>query len=69
MFILLYLQVHIQNSTLAGGVAVGTMADMMIEPWGAVLIGMVAATISVVGFQYITVSIPILSLVCEVYHS
>ncbi|XP_045594007.1 ammonium transporter Rh type A [Procambarus clarkii] len=46
--------VHIQNSTLAGGVAVGTSADMMIEPWGALLIGMIAGTLSVVGYMYLT---------------
>lgn len=49
-------QVHIQNATLAGGVAVGTTADMPLEPWGAVLMGTVAAIISVVGYKYITVS-------------
>ncbi|KAK7105781.1 ammonium transporter Rh type A-like [Littorina saxatilis] len=46
--------VHIQNATLAGGVAVGTTADMPLEPWGAVLMGTVAAIISVVGYKYIT---------------
>ncbi|CAH1797861.1 unnamed protein product, partial [Owenia fusiformis] len=46
--------VHIQNSTLAGGVAVGTCADMMIEPFGALVIGAVAGTLSVVGYKYIT---------------
>ncbi|XP_047487124.1 ammonium transporter Rh type B-like [Penaeus chinensis] len=46
--------VHIQNSTLAGGVAVGTAADLMIHPWGAVLIGMLAGTISVLGYTYLT---------------
>ena len=53
---LFYLQVHIQNSTLAGGVAIGTAADMMVQPWGAVLIGMIAGVISVLGYAYLTVS-------------
>lgn len=46
--------VHIQNATLAGGVAVGTSADMMIEPYGACLIGAIAGVVSVVGYKYIT---------------
>ncbi|KAL8625334.1 hypothetical protein ACOMHN_044477 [Nucella lapillus] len=46
--------VHIQNATLAGGVAVGTTADMPLEPWGAILMGMVAAVISVLGFKYLS---------------
>ena len=52
----LFLQVHIQNATLAGGVAVGTLANMMIQPWGALLIGILAGAISVVGYTYISVS-------------
>ena len=50
-------QVHVQNSTLAGGVAVGTAADLMIHPWGAALLGILAAIISVCGYVYITVSV------------
>lgn len=46
---------HVQNATLAGGVAVGTLANMIIEPWGAILIGFLAAILSVVGYKYITV--------------
>jgi ammonium transporter Rh len=50
------LQVHIQNATLAGGVAVGTSADMMIGIWGAMVIGLVAGTLSVLGYVYVAVS-------------
>eukprot|EP00591_Stephanopyxis_turris_P005547 CAMPEP_0195529264 /NCGR_PEP_ID=MMETSP0794_2-20130614/31737_1 /TAXON_ID=515487 /ORGANISM="Stephanopyxis turris, Strain CCMP 815" /LENGTH=540 /DNA_ID=CAMNT_0040660545 /DNA_START=51 /DNA_END=1673 /DNA_ORIENTATION=- len=46
--------VSIQNATLAGGVAVGSAADLVIQPWGALLIGFIAGIISVVGYVYIT---------------
>lgn len=46
--------VHIQNATLAGGVAVGTCADMNIGPFGAMLIGFIAGIISTLGFKYLT---------------
>ena len=50
-------QVHVQNATLAGGVAVGTMADMVIKPWGAIFVGMAAGTVCSLGFTYLTVLI------------
>jgi ammonium transporter Rh len=46
--------VHIQNATLAGGVAVGTVADMAIQPFGAMLIGSFAGIVSTIGFQFLT---------------
>ncbi|KAI0218290.1 Ammonium transporter Rh type B-A [Lamellibrachia satsuma] len=46
--------VHIQNATLAGGVAVGTAADMVIHPYGALVIGSGAAVVSVLGYQFLT---------------
>lgn len=47
---------HIQNSTLAGGVAIGTAADMMIHPFGAMIVGSIAGAVSVLGYRYLTVS-------------
>ncbi|XP_002915481.1 ammonium transporter Rh type A [Ailuropoda melanoleuca] len=46
--------VHIQNATLAGGVAVGTCADMEIHPYGAMIIGSIAGIVSVLGFKFLT---------------
>lgn len=46
--------VHVQNATLAGGVAVGTASNMSISPWGALLIGCCAGALSTVGYAYLT---------------
>jgi len=46
--------VDIQNATLAGGVAVGSSADLSIEPWAALLIGLISATVSVWGYVILT---------------
>nr|KAF6363519.1 Rh associated glycoprotein [Pipistrellus kuhlii] len=46
--------VHIQNATLAGGVAVGTCADMEIHPYVSMIIGSVAGMVSVLGFKFLT---------------
>lgn len=50
------LQVHVQNATLAGGVAVGAIADMLIGPWAGLLIGFIAGIISVIGYRFLSVS-------------
>ncbi|PSN37449.1 Ammonium transporter Rh type B [Blattella germanica] len=45
--------VHIQNATLAGGVAIGTACDMMVQPFGALLVGVLAGTLSIAGYHYL----------------
>ena len=47
-------KVHVQNATLAGGVAVGAVADMVIGPHGAMIIGSVAGVVSTFGFHYLS---------------
>jgi ammonium transporter Rh len=41
---------------LAGGVAIGTAADMMIYPFGAIIVGCFAGLVSVLGVVVFTVS-------------
>lgn len=48
-------QVHIQNAALAGGVAAGTAGEMMLTPFGSMIVGFLAGIISVLGFKYLTV--------------
>lgn len=45
---------HIQNATLAGGVAIGAVADLMVGPWAALTIGGLAGILSVVGFEFVS---------------
>jgi len=52
----LLLQVHIQNATLAGGVAVGTSAEMMLTPYGSLIVGSICGIVTTVGYVYFTVS-------------
>lgn len=46
--------VDVQNATLAGGVAVGTMSNMLISPGGALVVGIVSGAFCVVGYVFIT---------------
>ncbi|GFV54649.1 ammonium transporter Rh type C [Trichonephila clavipes] len=45
---------HIQNATLAGGVAIGAVADMMVHPFGAMIIGCIGGSVCVFGFKYVS---------------
>lgn len=46
---------HIQNASLAGGVAIGTAADMMIHPFGAIVVGSISGIASLLGNCYVSV--------------
>ena len=48
--------VDAQNAALSGGVAVGAISHLMLQPYGAILIGSVSGIISTVGYQIIQVS-------------
>lgn len=45
--------VDVQNATLAGGVAIGAVADMLVKPGAAIAIGAIAGFLSVYGYVYI----------------
>jgi len=45
---------HIQNATLAGGVAIGAAADMMVTPFGAMVTGTLAGALSTIGYEHIS---------------
>ena len=47
---------HVQNATLAGGVAVGAVAGLLLYPWGALLLGCFAGVFSTLGYMYLQVS-------------
>ncbi|XP_076366995.1 ammonium transporter Rh type A-like isoform X2 [Tachypleus tridentatus] len=56
--------VHVQNATIAGGVAIGTTANMMTHPYGAMIIGGLAGFISVMGYHFLT---PFLAKYCRIH--
>ncbi|KAA8595581.1 rh family, C glycoprotein a [Etheostoma spectabile] len=46
--------VHVQNATLAGGVAMGTAAEFMISPYGSLIVGFCCGIISTFGYLFVT---------------
>lgn len=44
---------YVLNATLAGGVMIGNSADLITQPWAALLIGCCAGTLSIMGFHYL----------------
>ena len=47
--------VDAQNACLSGGVAVGAIADLSLQPYGAVVIGSAVGVLSTVGYQLVQV--------------
>jgi len=45
---------HIQNATLAGGVVIGAVADMVVTPCGSMVAGAMAGAISTIGYEHIS---------------
>ena len=46
-------QVHIQNATLAGGVAIGSAANLVVGPGGALAVGVAAGLLSTCGYAFL----------------
>ncbi|KUF92585.1 hypothetical protein AM588_10007821 [Phytophthora nicotianae] len=46
--------VHVQNATLAGGVAMGTSCNLAISPAAAITVGLVVGIASTIGFCFVT---------------
>lgn len=45
---------HIQSSTLAGGIAIGTIANVVLYPHHAIIVGVIAGVASVLGHVFVT---------------
>ena len=45
---------HIQNASLAGGVIIGAIADILLQPYLAILLGALGGVVSTCGFIFLT---------------
>ena len=48
--------VDVQNASLSGGVAVGAVADLMIQPYGAFFLGSLCGVVSTLGYRVLQVN-------------
>ena len=48
--------VDVQNASLSGGVAVGAIADLMIQPYGAFFMGSICGVVSTLGYRLLQVN-------------
>jgi hypothetical protein len=53
---------HVQRATIAGAIAIGTVADLNLQLYVALIIGAVGGLFSTISFAYLTVSIVFLLL-------
>ena len=44
---------HVQHATIAGGIAIGSVADLKVQVYVSLIVGAVAGLVSTVGYQYI----------------
>ena len=51
---------HIQHATIAGGIAIGSVADLDIQIYIALIAGSLAGLLATIGYQYIDVKIILL---------
>merc|ERR1712159_128310 len=45
--------IHVQSGVLAGGVTMGSCCDMVLEPWGALLMGTVGGLTAAAGIAFV----------------
>ena len=48
--------VDLQNASLAGGVMVGAVSDLVLQPYGAIIAGSIAGIVATFGYQVLQVS-------------
>lgn len=50
-----FVKLHVQHATIAGGIAIGSVADLNVQIYVALIVGSFAGLIATVGYQYIDV--------------
>ena len=48
-----YSKLHIRNATLAGGIGVGCIADLPMQPVGALVVGFFCGAVSTLSYEYV----------------
>lgn len=46
---------HVQHATIAGGIAIGSVVDLNVQIYVALIVGAVAGFLATIGYQYIEV--------------